>query len=89
MARRRGPFAGPWVSGHTDALHACWRGRSIGPIFDHREAAVGVCRLPRTVCESAGERWRDGAGRLPDLGYPVTPMLCMHGRATRPILDHR
>ena len=56
-------------------LHACWRGRSMGPIFDHREAAAGVCGLPRTVCESAGERWRDGAGRLPDLGYPVTPML--------------
>ena len=48
-------------------LHACWRGRSMGPIFDRREAAAGVCGLPRTVCESAGERWRDGAGRLPDL----------------------
>ena len=56
-------------------LHACWRGRSMGPIFDHREAAAGVSGRPRTVCESAGERWRDGAGRLPDLGYPVTPML--------------
>ena len=33
---------------------------------------------PRTVCESAGERWHNGAGSLPDLGYPVTPMLvCM------------
>ena len=33
---------------------------------------------PRTVCESAGERWCDGAGSLPDPGYPVTPMLvCM------------
>jgi hypothetical protein len=59
-------------------LHACWRGRSMGQIFDHREAAARVSRLPRTVCESAGERWRDGAGSLPDLGYPVTPMLaCM------------
>ena len=127
---RRGPFAGPWVSGHTDdcthvgavgrwdrfstiekrrrecagcraqsarvpesdgaaaravcrtlgirshrCLHACWRGRSIGPIFEHREAAVGVSRLPLTVCESAGERGCRGAGRLPDLRYPVTPML--------------
>ena len=48
-------------------LYACWRGRSMGPIFDHREAAAGVCGLPRTVCESAGERWHNGAGRLPDL----------------------
>ena len=33
---------------------------------------------PRTVCESAGEQWCDGAGSLPDPGYPVTPMLaCM------------
>jgi hypothetical protein len=48
-------------------LHACWRGRSMGPIFDRREAAAGVCGLPRTVCESAGERWSDGAGRLPGL----------------------
>ena len=39
----------------------------MGPIFDHREAAAGVCGLPRTVCESAGERWHNGAGRLPDL----------------------
>jgi hypothetical protein len=122
MVRRRGQFAGPWVSGHTDAcmhvgvggrwdrfstiekrrreyagcrarsarvpesdgatvragcrtlgirsqrcLYACWRGRSMGPIFDHREAAAGVCGLQRTVCESAGERWHNGAGGLPDL----------------------
>ncbi len=33
-----------------------WRGRSTRPIFDHRETAAGVCRLPRTVCENVGER---------------------------------
>jgi len=48
-------------------LYACWRGGSMGPIFDHREAAAGVCGLQRTVCESAGERWHNGAGGLPDL----------------------
>ena len=37
---------------------------------------MGLCRLPRTVCERVGERWRDGAGSLSALlGYPVTKML--------------
>ena len=36
---------------------------------------MGLCRLPRTVCESVGERWRDGSGSLLILGYPVTTML--------------
>ena len=36
---------------------------------------MGLCWLPRKVCESMGERWRDGAGSLPILGYPVTKML--------------
>jgi len=43
--------------------------------LDHRDAAVGLSRLSRAVCENVGERWRDGAGSLPDLGYRVTPML--------------
>jgi hypothetical protein len=67
MERRRGQVAGPWGIRSHRCLHACWRGRSMGPIFDRREAAAGVCGLPRTVCESAGERWSDGAGRLPGL----------------------
>ncbi len=36
---------------------------------------MGLCRLPRTVGERVAERWRDGAGSLPTLGYPVTKML--------------
>ena len=36
-------------------LHTNWRGRSMTQIFDHRETA-GVWRLPRTLCESVGER---------------------------------
>ena len=37
---------------------------------------MGLCGLPRTVCERVGERWRDGAGSLSALlGYPVTKML--------------
>ena len=73
------------------SLHTCWCGRSMGQIFDHRETVAGVRRLPRTVGESVGERWHDGAGRLPDLGYPVSPMLCTHvgARSTRPIFDPR
>ena len=43
-------------------------------IFDHRETVMGLCRLPRTVCEHVRERWRDGAGSLLILGYPATPM---------------
>ena len=36
---------------------------------------MGLCRLPRTVCERVGERWRDGSGSLQILGFPVTKML--------------
>ena len=53
-------------------LHPCWRRRSIGQILDHRETVMGLCRLPRTVCESVRERWR---GLFADAGYLVTPML--------------
>jgi hypothetical protein len=45
--------------------------------FDHLETVtrvMGLCRLPGTVCERVGERWRDGAGNLLILGYPVIPM---------------
>jgi len=49
-------------------LHICRRGRSMGPIFDHRETVMGLYRLARTVCESVGERWPDGAGSLPTFG---------------------
>ena len=33
--------------------------------------SAGVGGVPRTACESAGGRGRDGAGRLPNLGDPV------------------
>ena len=62
-----------WVS--IRCMHACWHGKFTCPIFDCRETVMGLCRLPRTVCESIGQRWRDGAGSLPILGYPVTKML--------------
>jgi hypothetical protein len=56
-------------------LHPCWRGRPTGQILDHREPDAGGSRLPRTVCERVGERWRDGAGSLPHLGCAVTPVV--------------
>ena len=56
-------------------MHTCWRGRSTRSIFGHRETVMGLCRLPRTVFGRLGKRWRDGAGSLPILGYPVTRML--------------
>ena len=60
---------------HTDACTTCWHGKLTCPILDCLETVMGLCRLPRTVCESVGQRWCDGAGRLPILGYPVTKML--------------
>ena len=56
-------------------LHPCWRGRRTGQIFAHRETDAGGPRLPRTGCESVGERWQGGAGRLPARGCPVMPVL--------------
>ena len=46
-----------------------WRGWSTGSIFDHRETAAGVGRLPHTVCESVGERWREDAGSFLTLAW--------------------
>ena len=45
-------------------------------IFDHRETDMGLCRLARTVGESVGERWRDGASSLPALG--IRSHRCLH-----------
>ena len=56
-------------------LRTCWRGRSMGPIFDRREAAAGVSGLPRTVWESGRERSRDSAGRLPDLNISAPSVV--------------
>ena len=71
--------------------HASWRGRSMRQTWDHRETAMGLCRLSRTVCESVGERWRDGAGSLPTLG--IRSHRCWHaswrGRSMRQTWDHR
>ncbi len=41
--------------------------------FCHREIVLGLCRWKRTVGESVGERWRDGAGRLQTLDL----LMCM------------
>jgi hypothetical protein len=48
----------------TDALRTCWRGQSKGRTFDHREAAAGVSRLPRSAHSlSLQERGRAMARR--------------------------
>ena len=66
----------PWVSGHTDdACTHVGAGGGRDRFFDHREAAAGVCPRPRTVCESVGERWRDGVGHFRTLGIRSHPML--------------
>ena len=81
----------PWVSAHTRCLHTCWRGAGRRGLFcDHREAAAGVCPWPRTVCESAGERWRDAAGHFRTLGIRSHPMLAhmlARGGSARPVFS--
>jgi len=72
-----------WVIRSIRCLHTCLRGRSMVPIFDHRETVMGLCRLARTVCERVGERWRDGAGCcLTSTLWPTrnqqTPYQCAH-----------
>jgi hypothetical protein len=56
-------------------LHTSWRGWWAPQIFRHRETVLGLCRWPRAVCESVGER--DGATAQAVCGpwvFPVTPM---------------
>jgi hypothetical protein len=55
------------IRSHRD-LQACWRGELMGPIFDRREAVMGLSPWPRTVCQRVGERWCDGTGCLLILG---------------------
>ena len=56
-------------------LHTSWRGWWAPQIFRHRETVLGLCRWPRAVCESVGER--DGATAQAVCGpwvFPVTPL---------------
>jgi hypothetical protein len=80
MERRGRLFAYLGYPVSTRGLHACWCGWSTGPIFDCREAEVGVCPWPCTVCESVSERWSDEAGCLLTSGIRSYPRLaCMFG----------
>ena len=64
------------IKSHTDACtDVVALVVAMGQILDNRETVMGLCWPGRTVCESVGERWRDGAGSLPILGYRVTQML--------------
>ena len=51
----------------------------------------GACASRRSVWGSSRERWRGGAGRLPDLriSAPSVVACILHRRTTRPIFDHR
>ena len=42
IALRRGQFADLGYCRSHRCLHTCWRGRSMGPIFDHRETVMGA-----------------------------------------------
>ena len=62
------------------------------PIFDCRETAMGLCRLPSTVCERVGERWRAGAGSFAILGIRslmLAHTLARGGRCGLGILGDR
>ncbi len=68
MTRRRGQFADFGIQSHRRLDTSC-AGRAVdGQIFDHRETVMGLHWLARTVHESVGERWRDGADCLPTFG---------------------
>ena len=58
----------PCVSSHTDACSHLGAGRGCDR-FCHREIVLGLCRWKRTVGESVGEQWCDGAGRVPTLCF--------------------
>ena len=71
-ARRRGQAAEPPGSGHTEGCTHVGAGGGrdrFSTIDKRRRGWAGG--LPSISCESAGERGRDGAGRLPNLGDPV------------------
>ena len=94
MARRRRQCSLPTLGLRSHGcLHTCWRGRSMGQIFEHREAAAGVRRLPRTVGENVGERWRDGADSAVCRPLGLRSHGCLHtcwgGRSMGQIFDHR
>jgi hypothetical protein len=90
-ARRRGRFADLRYPATPTFAHICLRGRSMGQIFNHRDTVKGLHRLARTVCESVGERWRDGAGSL--LTFGIQSHRCLHpglrGRSMGQIFNHR
>jgi hypothetical protein len=61
------------------SLHAYWRGRATRPIFEPSINGVGgACASCRMVWGSGRERWRGGAGRLPDLNISAPIGHCMH-----------
>jgi hypothetical protein len=65
--------------GPPRSLHAYWRGRATRPIFEPSMNWVGgACASCRMVWGSGRERWRGGAGRLPDLRISAPIGRCMH-----------
>ena len=49
---------------------------------------MGLCRLPRTVCERVGQRWRDGAGWMLTCGIRWHRFMLVRGGCD-PIFDCR
>ena len=59
MARRGRLLPDLWISAPSGFPRIL-----MGPIYDHRQTEVRLCRWPRTGCRRVGERWRTGAGGL-------------------------
>ncbi len=71
-----GSFATSGYPATKMLAHTRWRRRSVRPIFDCRETAMELCRLPSTVCERVKERWRDGVGSFATSG--IRSLRCLH-----------
>ena len=79
MAQRRGQFAGPWISGHTDALHACWRGRLVhGTDFRASRSGGGSEPAAAHSLRECGRAMARRRGRFADLRDSVYSDFNMH-----------
>ena len=91
MAQRRGQFAGPSVSGHTDActhVGAGGRGNRFSSIEKRRRECAGCRARSGGVAESHGATAR-AVCRTSRFRPPRSLHAYWRGRATGPIFDHR
>ncbi len=90
-ARRRRLLPDLGISAPSVVARILVRARDATDFRPSRNGVGGDCASRRMVWESGRERWRDGAGCYPTLGFrpPRSLHAYWRGRATRPIFDHR